>query len=74
MSEMRLQDCYTLRQAARRLRCSTDTVRLWALAGRLPGARMVLGRWVVPVGALRRAPRPARVGRRAARRGRATPA
>ena len=39
-----LRDCYTVSQAARRLRVSPWTVRGWAKAGYLPGAAMVLGR------------------------------
>lgn len=43
------QVCLNVDQVARVLNRQPDTIRDWIKAGRLPGARRVLGRWMIPL-------------------------
>lgn len=43
------QVCLDVAQIAQVLNRQPDTIREWIRAGRLPGARRVLGRWMIPL-------------------------
>lgn len=43
------QVCLDVAQIAQVLNRQPDTIRDWIKAGRLPGARRVLGRWMIPL-------------------------
>lgn len=43
------QVCLDVDQVAKVLNRQPDTIRDWIRAGRLPGARRVLGRWMIPL-------------------------
>jgi len=43
------QVCLDVAQIAKVLNRQPDTIRDWIKAGRLPGARRVLGRWMIPL-------------------------
>lgn len=42
----------TAAEAAARLRCAPSTIKRLCKAGELPGARVVLGKWLIPRAAL----------------------
>jgi excisionase family DNA binding protein len=46
------EELLTPREVARRLRVSEETVRRWAIQGKIRGIQLVSGRWRIPASEL----------------------